>query len=350
MNQPRNFLAGFLGLLGPFVGLGSLLLGIVAAPPNPGTAARAAAATSAPSATFATREDFDRSMVELSNWGRWGPTDQLGALNLINPSVRKRALRQVRDGVSVSLARDVEKEPAADNGSPFFHSMDRTGTNNPGYSVADTFRVSYHGLAHTHIDSLCHMFYRGKMYNGYEQTDVTLGGARNLGVQNLKEGIQGRGILMDIPALQGLPYLEPGTPIYPADLEAWEKRAGVRVGRGDIVLIRTGRWARRAALGAWSGKFAGLHGSCARWLKQRDVSVIGSDAAADVLPSGVTDVAMPLHQLCLTAMGVWILDNCDLEAVSRAAQDRKRWEFLLTVAPLAVPGGTGSPVNPVATF
>ena len=117
-----------------------------------------------------------------------------------------------------------------------------------------------------------------------------------------------------------------------------------------MVLIRTGRWARRAAVGPWGGKFAGLHGSCARWLKQRDVAVLGSDAASDVVPSGVEDVAMPIHQLCLIAVGTWILDNCDLEAVSGEAKQRQRWEFLLVVAPLAVPGGTGSPVNPIATF
>lgn len=310
-----------------------------------------ALAQSPPStAAFSSQADFDRGMTELSNWGRWGKADQLGALNLITPAVRKQAAHLVRDGISVSLAHNVEKEPAVDNGSPFFHSMDRTGINNSGFSVADTFKVSYHGMAHTHIDSLCHMFYRGKMYNGYDQTNVIASGAQNLGIENLKNGIFGRGILMDIAALKGVEYLEPGTPIFPEDLNACEKRAGLHVRSGDIVLIRTGRWGRRAAVGAWGGKFAGLHGSCAQWLKRRDVAVLGSDAAGDVLPSGVTDVAMPVHQLCLAAMGVWILDNCDLESVSQIARERKRWEFQLTVAPLAVPGGTGSPINPLATF
>ena len=109
------------------------------------------------------RQDFERWMTELSNWGRWGQDDQLGAMNLVTPAKRQRALALVREGVSVSLARDVEKEKAIDNGSPFQHLMDRTGTNNPGFSVADTFKVSYHGMAHTHIDSLCHMFHQGKM-------------------------------------------------------------------------------------------------------------------------------------------------------------------------------------------
>lgn len=296
------------------------------------------------------RQDFARWMTELSNWGRWGKDDQLGALNLVTPEKRKQALALIREGVPVSLARDVEKEKAADNGSPFQHSMDRTGANNPGYSCADTFKVSYHGMAHTHIDSLCHMFYEGRMYNGFAQTNVTSDGAQKLGILNLKQGILSRGVLIDIPVLKGVEHLEPGTPIYPEDLDAWEKKTGIKVSSGDVVLIRTGRWARRASAGPWGGKFAGLHGSCARWLKQRDVAVIGSDAASDVLPSGVDEVAMPIHQLSLVAMGAWILDNCDLEAVSGAAKSRQRWEFMLFVAPLAVPGGTGSPINPIAIF
>src|SRR4029079_8628128 len=139
----------------------------------------------------------------------------------------------------------------------------------------------------------------------------------------------------------GLPYLEPGTPIYPDELDRWEQKTGIKVEAGDVVFIRTGRWARRAKVGPWSGNYAGLHGSCAAWLKQRDVAILGSDAASDVLPSGVEGVAMPIHQLCLIAMGTWILDNCDLEAVSAAAKERNRWAFLLVVSPLAVQGGTG---------
>ena len=251
---------------------------------------------------------------------------------------------------TVILARDVEKVKAEDNGSPFQHLMDRAGTNNPGYSVADTFRVSYHGMAHTHLDSLCHMFHEGRMYNGYSQSEVLSDGAHHLGIQNLKDGILTRAVLVDLPLLKGVEFLEPGTAVLPADLDAWEKSTGINVSPGDVVLIRTGRWARRAARGPWSGSFAGLHGSCARWLKNRDVAVLGSDAASDVLPSGVDGVMMPLHQLCIVAMGTWILDNCDLEAVAAAAKKRSRWEFLLTLAPLAVPGGTGSPVNPTAIF
>jgi kynurenine formamidase len=310
----------------------------------------AAAQEPAPAPKAVSQEEFKAMMKELSNWGRWGTADQLGALNLVTPKSRKAALSLVREGVPVSLARDVEKEKAADNGSPFIHVMDRTGITNAGYSCADTFKVSYHGMAHTHIDSLCHMFFEGRMYNGFAQTNVTSEGALALGIGNLKQGIVARGVLIDVPALRGVEFLEPGTAIYPEELDAWEKKTKTKVQPGDVVLIRTGRWARRAATGPWSGKFAGLHVSCVRWLKQRDVAVLGSDAASDVVPSGTEGVPMPVHQLSLIAMGTWILDNCDLEALSAAAKERKRWEFLLLVCPLAVPGGTGSPVNPIAVF
>ena len=282
----------------------------------------------------------DRWMTELSNWGRWGKQDQMGAVNLITPAKRKQAASLVKDGVSVSLARNTETEKAADNDSPFVHTMTSTGKNPlEGFYSMDLIQVSYHGWAHTHMDSLCHMFYKGKMYNGYSQEDVSSQGAVRLAVTNFKNGILSRGILMDIPRLKGVPYLEPGMAIYPEDLDAWEKKAGVKVGSGAIVLIRTGRWALRDAKGPWhiSTKAAGLYVSCAKWLKARDVAVVAG-------------ASQPIHQLVLIAMGMPIFDNLDLEAVSAEANKRKRWEFHLSAAPLAVTGGTGSPFNPIATF
>ena len=299
-----------------------------------------------------TKADVDRMMTELSNWGRWGKEDQLGAINLITAAKRKRAAALVKEGVSVSLAHDVEKERAADNSNPFQHTMTLTGANPASQFSLDTYSVNYHGYAHTHLDALCHMFYQGKMYNGFSQEEVTQKGAGRLSIINLKQGIFTRGILIDVARLKGLPYLEPETPIYAEDLEAWEKKAGVKVSSGDVIFIRTGRWARRAAVGPWdvARHSAGLHASCARWLKERGVAILGSDAASDVVPSRVEGVSLPIHQLVLVALGIHIFDNCDLEAISEAAAKRNRWEFLLTAAPLAVPGGTGSPLNPIATF
>ena len=306
----------------------------------------------AQSHTTITKEIFDQWMKELSNWDRWGKDDEMGAINLITAAKRKQAASLVKEGASFSLSRDAEKEKAVDNPVPFGHQMTRTGFNNPGSSSGDTFTISHHGYAHTHMDSLCHFFYKGKMFNGYPQELVTEQGASKLSIRNFKNGILTRGILMDIPALKGVDYLEPGTPIYPEDLDAWEKKARLRVGSGDVVFIRTGRWALRDAKGPWeaSKKSAGLYASCARWLKSRDVAILGSDAASDVMPSGIDGVPQPIHTLVLVAMGMPIFDNCDLELISKEANRRKRWEFLLTASPLAVPGATGSALNPIATF
>lgn len=297
-----------------------------------------------------TKPDFERWMKELSNWGRWGAADELGALNLITARKRQQAVKLVREGVPVSLSHVAEKEKAADNPRPFVHEMLSTARTPGAQSHSDSFTVAHHGLAHTHIDALCHFFYDGKMYNGISREEVTEKGAGKLSVFAMRNGIFTRGVLMDIPRLKGVPYLEPGTPIYPEDLDAWEKKAGVRVQAGDVVLIRTGRWVRRAEKGPWSGELAGLHVTSARWLKNRDVAVLGSDAAQDVMPSGVDGVRQPIHLLVLVAMGMPILDNVDLEALSKAAEQRKRWEFLLTASPLTVPGATGSALNPIAVF
>jgi kynurenine formamidase len=290
-------------------------------------------------------------MTELSNWGRWGKDDQVGTVNLITAAKRKEAAALVKDGVAITLAHDTLLEKAADNGNPFGHKMLSTGDHPNGDWFMDEYTVVFHGLAHTHMDSLAHTAWKGKMYNGFSPSEVTSKGANKLAVTGFRNGIFSRGVLIDIPKLKGLPYLEPGTAIYPEDLEAWEKKSGVRISSGDVVLIRTGRWARRAAKGPWDpARIAGLHASCLRWLKQRDISVVGSDACLDVLPSGVDGVVQPVHQVVLVAMGTPIFDNFDLEALSDAAAKRSRWTFLITAAPLPVPGGTGSPLNPIAVF
>src|SRR6185369_7027732 len=154
-----------------------------------------------------TKTDIDRMMTELSNWGRWGKDDQLGAMNLITPAKRKQAALLVTEGVSVSLAHDVEKERAADNSNPFQHTMTLTGANPASQFSLDAYSVNYHGYAHTHLDALCHVFYKGKMYNGFSQEEVTQKGAARLSILNLKQGIFTRGILIDVARLKGVPYL-----------------------------------------------------------------------------------------------------------------------------------------------
>ena len=190
------------------------------------------------------------------------------------------------------------------------------------------------------------------MYNGFSHDTITEAGCSSASIANLQGGIVTRGILVDIPRLKGVPYLEPGTPIYTEDLDAWEEMAGLTVRPGDALFIRTGRWARRAEVGPWniSQNSAGLHASTMPWVKSRDISFIGSDAALDVVPSLVEDVNLPVHLLTIVAMGVDIFDNQDLEALAETAASLNRWEFTLMAAPLAVEGGTGSPINALAIF
>jgi kynurenine formamidase len=258
----------------------------------------------------------------------------------------------VKEGYSVSLSSDAETVKSADNEFPFGHQMIATGNDANAMFGMDIYSARYHGKVLTHMDALSHMFYQGKLYNGYAQSQVNREGAQQLAVSAYKNGLMSRGILMDIPALKGVKYLELSTPVYPADLDAWEKKAGVKVGSGDIVFVRTGRWARRAEKGPWNTEVAaaGMHPTCARWFRQRDVAMVGSDTHGELMPSPVPGVAFPIHQLLLIAMGTPLFDNCDLEPLSQAAAARHRWEFLLTAAPLAVPKGTGSPLNPIATF
>jgi kynurenine formamidase len=285
----------------------------------------------------------------LSNWGRWGGEDQLGALNLISPEVTAAAAATVRSGRSVSCARPLDTVPSADNPSPVAHHMTGTATEGMG---ADYVAISPHGFATSHIDALCHIFHEGKLYNGYAAESVTAHGATKLGIHRLRDGVVTRGVLLDIPSLRGVDALEPGEPIFPEDLEAAEDRAGLRVRSGDALVVRTGRWRWRAAHGAWdAGSLAaGLDASCLPWLHERDVAALGGDGVSDVLPSRVDGVGMPIHTVVIVAMGVHLLDNLDLDNLATACAEEARWEFLFTVAPLVLRRGTASPVNPIALF
>ena len=181
-----------------------------------------------------TKAEVDKWMIgECSNWGRWGKTDQMGAVHLITDAKRREAAGLVRDGVSVSLAHHPLTEKAPDNDSPFRHTMLSTGQHPSGQFVLDEYAVSYHGLAHTHMDTLCHMAWNGKMYNDFPQTDVTDSGAKELAITNYKNGIFTRGVLFDIPRLKGKRWLEPGEAIYPEDMDAFaeEDEGGTRARR-----------------------------------------------------------------------------------------------------------------------
>jgi kynurenine formamidase len=293
-----------------------------------------------------TKEQYEQWKKDLSNWGRWGKDDEIGALNLITPAKRKQAAALVKEGFSVSLAADPDTVKEVDNPNPYEHTMQGIGS--------DRWGVAYHGITHTHLDALAHINENGVFYNGYKPDPEEIKKANRHfknGINNVKNGVFTRGVLIDIPRLKGVPYLEQATPIYVEDLEAWEKKTGVRVGPGDALFIRTGVWARRKAVGPYArgrnARDAGLDPSVVPWLRKRDIALMGSDHPQYVSPSPIVAAA---HDFPLIYLGMHLLDNCDLEALAAAAAARKRWEFLLTMAPIPIIGGTGSPINPIATF
>ena len=301
--------------------------------------------------------EIDRLVARVSNWGRFGEDDERGTLNLVGDEQRLIAARTVTSGRIVSLARRIRPRPELDNPDPALHLMKRSGesASAAGFSSSsDWLGIAFHGFATTHLDALCHVMWKGRMYNGIEAGYVTTErGARRLSIECFEGGIVGRGVLLDAPRALRLPWLEPGVGLSPEDLEACERFAGVRVGRGDIVLVRTGRDARRRELGPHDPLRAGMPGllpSCAEWLHDRDVAVLGGDQASDVMVPGASEHLMPIHIAALVAMGMPLIDNLLLEELAQACSAMSKWDFLLTVPSLKVQGGTGSPAAPIAVI
>ena len=305
-----------------------------------------------------TRADVDAMAQELSNWGRWGPDDERGALNFITPEVSAAAAALVSDGVTVSCALELAKTPAADNPTPVLHFMTGAGdVSDQGRlrgleATGDGFMISPHGMANTHMDALCHILDQGKMYNGFPASDVLSTGAERNSILAGEQGIATRGVLLDIAALKGVDWLEPGDAISVADLEAAEERQGVKVRSGDILLVRTGRDTRRESEGAWPpfDGLAGLLMETLPWIREREVAILGCDGVSDMIPSNVVDSPLPIHHIIITYMGIHLVDNARLGPLGEACAVRNRWEFLLTIAPLRLVGGTASPINPIAMF
>ena len=305
-----------------------------------------------------TAADVERALRELSNQGRWGDDDEIGAANFITPEKRRQAAALVREGLSVSLAHDIVEEEMVDGPTHLLREVLRVSET--GASDRLEYTGSYHGYVHSHLDSLdCHV-----MIDGVGHTGATLaaieeaGGCPSGSIHALRNGIVTRAVLFDATLLPGKAtadgWLEPGTPVRKADLEALEEIQGVRVEEGDVILLHTGRWLRRAAVGPWArddAGVAGYHADVAYFLKERGVAFIGHDMSTDVAPTGIEGHdRFPLHELALVSLGVGIFDNLDFTEAAQTAQRLGRYEFLFTAAPLRIRMGMGSPINPIATF
>ena len=293
---------------------------------------------------------------QVSNWGRWGPDDERGALNHIGGPEVVRAAGLVREGRTVSLSRNFPTQPGPENPWPAQHHMVIAGDDPcvPGLdgleTVTDYIGIAFHGMASSHLDALCHVFAQGRMYNGRPASDVKSTGARANTVMALKDGVVGRGVLLDVPKALGVDFVDPAHMVTAAELEQAEQAHGVTVGKGDLLMIRLGRDVRRATM--HDQIVPGLDPRVVGWLHERQVAVLGGDGVHDPIPPGQAhrDWAMPIHMLGLAGMGLHLLDNLDLEVVAGVCAELGRWEFQLALAPLRIEGGTGSPLNPIAIF
>ena len=312
--------------------------------------------------TIPTEQEILSWHKSLSNWGRWGADDELGTLNLITPEKRLQAAGLVREGLVISCARTIGYEPAVDNAVPARHFMLASGEGEPALEVGrsgatDAFFLQPHGVSMTHLDAPAHSHVRTDpsqpwtLYNGKSARLVTTAQGATVGsIELAGGGIVSRGVLLDVPRVRGVAWLEASEPIFPEDLEAAEAAAGVRVEPGDILFARTGFPRRRAELGPRppSDGICALQAACLPWLRERDVAVVGADTGNDVMPAQYPSIGLPVHGVGMGAIGLWILDNPDYEALAETCARLGRWEFQVVIAPLKLANATGSPVNPLA--
>jgi kynurenine formamidase len=301
-----------------------------------------------------TADEFAALFRQLARTVPWGADDRRGALNHITPAHILAATQEVQRGQSVSLARPIDTHLAADNPEPAHYNM--TGAradhrHEHGLDFAtDSFAMNVHGDANSHIDALCHVVFDSKLYNDVSVDVLTPDGAMSLSIDVAKDGIVGRGVLLDIPRLRGKPWLEPGDNVTLDDLRAAEDAQHVRVGTGDLLFVGVGHHARRTALGAWDAAHAraGLHPTALEFVAERGVAVLGGDSNNDAAPSVVDGVDFPVHVLAMNALGVHLLDYLQFGDLVAHCEEQGRWTFLAVLAPLRLPAATGSPINPIA--
>lgn len=304
--------------------------------------------------------------TSLSNWGRWGPDDERGTLNLITAEKQVQAGRLVREGIAVSCARTITYDPTTDGPFPARHFMLRSGEGEPSetrgrVSTLDAFLLQPHGATMTHLDAPSHTIVRTDpskpwtMYNGKPRELVkTVEGATAGSIELAGSGIVSRGVLLDVAAVRSKEWLESTEPVFPEDLDAAEAKHGVHVEPGDVLFVRTGWALRRKRLGPprpEDGTCA-LQAACLPWLRERDIALLGTDTSNDVSPTEYPGLGRSgaIHGVGMGAIGLWILDNADFEELAATCTWLGRWEFQAVIAPLKLEHGTCSPVNPLAIF
>lgn len=285
------------------------------------------------------------ALVSKRNWGRWGPADQIGAVNEITAAKIRAAVQLVQRGECVSLGRDVNSRS---HGETKVTVEERP----EGATFAlDGLCVEFHGRDTTHLDALGHASSAEGMWNGQPlANNISPDGLTWGGVTAWSSGIVTRGVLLDVPRYRRRPSVEIGSDVTAKELEDVERQQGFCVGPGDAVFIYSGRepWERQNGEVWGSGDSRpGLDPDCLEYLRSRDVAVLGWDML-DARPSRI-ERPSALHD-AIWAFGIAFLDNVKMDELVRRCGTIRRWEFLVIVAPLVIPGGTGSPVNPIAVF
>jgi kynurenine formamidase len=304
---------------------------------------------------------FDKMFEAVKNWGKWGPDDERGTMNYITPDKIAAAGKLVKSGRTVSMAIPINKAAGPDNPNPAVHLMSLMHdlpVSKSGLSFGMCFLgMASHGDCHTHVDALNHVAYKGKLYNNKPAELLTSRGSDWGSITAYANGIVGRGVLLDAARHRGVDWLEPGEAVDRKELESIEKKQGVRLGEGDILVFRTGHHARRLALGAWNNEYppngtgkAGLHIDTVPLMHERKIAAFLPDGDGETVPSNVEEMPYPIHPLQLTAMGMCVSDSLNLEDVAKACVEEGRWEFLVVGLPLRLPGATGTPWNPIAIF
>jgi len=304
-------------------------------------------------------KEFEALFEQLKNWGKWGPDDARGTLNYITSECITAASKLVRSGRTVSMAIPINKVAGPDNPRPPAHYMavnyDIYWPLGEPQFATDYLGSEIHGDCHTHVDALCHVAYKGRLFNGKPTGSVTTHGPTLMDITAFAHGIVGRGVLIDIPRLHSVKWLELGHAVTREEVEAAEKAQGVRLQPGDMMVFRTGHHARRLALGPWNpgpdgeGR-AGLHVTALKLLHERKVSVFLPDGDGETVPSKVEGIPYPIHAIQLPAMGMVCADSLQFEELVPLCEQEKRWEFMVVACPLRLPRGTGSLFNPIAIF
>lgn len=302
-------------------------------------------------------EDFRSIGRRVSNWGRWGPDDERGTLNLISAALIVEAASLVRTGKAFALGIPFDEDGPQDGRlrSNPVRLMKETGAEPQGYPGAFRFADDYVYMAlqaASQWDSLAHVHYDGQLYNGFPASSVTARGARHCSISNFNPGVVGRGVLVDVARAQGVDWLELGEVITPETLDEVTHEQSVEVRAGDVVLIRTG-WRRKFLTDGDKSAFKagepGLSVRCVDWLHKHDVAAVGSDNfAIEVLPGEYQHEYLPFHMIALRDMGMPLAEILDLETLATDCAADGVFDFLFVGAPLSFTGGVGSPVNPVA--